>query len=388
MANTALQLHLHVPGLFGPLPGDALALVDQGAPGQVFSRLLNRAASRAQTPGDPDSLRLQLFGLDPAAWDSPPVGPLCALGDGLFDTDGAATAHADQVGQATRAVGTGDWLYRADPVHLLADRDSLLVMPPGRLALDPALVAAFVDEFNALFREDGLQLVAPHPDRWYLRAAAAPAISTVPLPRVLGQPMGEYLPRGPDARRWISHLNAAQMLLHASALNRQREASGQPLINGLWPWGGGVLPSAPSGAPTAESPANPGRAWSLVCSEDPLVRGLARLTGVAVSAPLGLDDLLERGESMAGGPVLLDPGAFPVVRDGASFQDWESALQAFLLDWAGPLESALERGALERLSLYSGDRRWDLQPSSLGLFRRLVSGRTPAFTHWLERSRA
>lgn len=347
---TATALHLHCPGLLGPLPAEAVDLVGLSAAGAALALLLSRGklAGVGNVP-DPDRRRLSLFGLSVTPEQGLPVGPLSMLGEGV------------DPGQS--------WIFRADPVHLHPDRDRLLVLDPGRLALPSDNVADLVRSFNDLFAEDGLTLEAPHSDRWYLRVQHVPALHTTPLDRVMGRPMGDCLPTGKDALRWITHLNAMQMLLHESPLNRQREAEGRRPINGIWLWGGGRLPTVPDSS-----------TWAQIYSDVMLVKGLARHMGVPLAPVPDPLDLLEKPSAGMQGPTLVDIGCFPAVQDGESFQDWESALNAFALEWAIPLLEALRAGRLQRLVLDLGTRRWELTPMSL----RLLWRRRKPLKTWLE----
>ncbi|MEX0732058.1 MAG: hypothetical protein WED00_17005 [Aquisalimonadaceae bacterium] len=351
---SATALHLHLPGLLGPLPDQAAGLIEAGEAGRDLALLLSRGKLVREVSGlDADFRRLSLFGLEVPLGADIPVGPLSALGDG-FDP-----------GET--------WIYRADPVHLHPDRDSLLVLEPGRLALPVDLVAELVRDFNRLFIDDGLMLIAPHPDRWYLQVTTTPRLRTTPLAQAIGRAMGESLPTGEHARTWVALLNEVQMLLHESALNRHRQSEGYRSVNSIWPWGGGRLPPPPDRA-----------RWSLVCSDNALVRGLARHTGIPCAPLTDLVDLLDQAESEADGPVLIDMGRFPAVADSDTFQEWESALNAFALEGAVPLYQALRNGRLQRLVLDLGERRWELKAASLRYFWR----RNRPLAYWLERSRS
>ena len=47
----------------------------------------------------------------------------------------------------------------------------------------------------------------------------------------------------PDgAINWMRLQNELQMVLHAHPVNAAREDAGKPTINGVWFWGGGVMP--------------------------------------------------------------------------------------------------------------------------------------------------
>lgn len=352
--KTATALHLHCPGLLGPLPDEAVDLVEAGEAGDALALLLSRGRL-TQRDGDPDQnrRRFKLIGLIPPAGGDLPVGPLSMLGDGLDPSQ--------------------HWVYRADPVHLRPDRDRLLVLEPGRLALPEQHVSALIRDFNSLFAEDGLNLQAPHPDHWYLRVDGAPDLRTTPLDHAMARPMGECLPTGDDARAWMGHLNTMQMLLHESPLNRHREAEGRRTITGIWPWGGGRLPPAPDTTP-----------WAQVYTDEPLVRGMARHLGVPLASIPEPNDLFDQPSMTTAGPVLVDVGAFPAVQDGDSFRDWESALNAFAIEWAVPLLEALRAGALQKVVLDLGARRWELTPQSLRHFWR----RRKPLRSWLERDQS
>ena len=59
------------------------------------------------------------------------------------------------------------------------------------------------------------------------------------------------------------------MLFHSHPVNDAREAAGEPTVNSVWFWGGGVLPDALDPV------------FAGVWGDDPLARGLARASGVA-----------------------------------------------------------------------------------------------------------
>lgn len=348
---TGLVLHLHVPGLLGPVPDDAARLLRVGEGGDALACLLSRGNRTQRTAPEPVRTRFLLFGHRPGHDATFPAAPLSLLGDGGSPGN--------------------DWCFHADPVHLYPDRDRLLVLDPGRLAFPGDLVDELVGQFNALFREDGLELVTPHPDRWYLRVSHNPDLRTVPLDAALGHTLDDSLPSGDDARTWITHLNEMQMLLHNSALNRDRAASGYRTVNGIWPWGGGRLPDE-----VVQSP------WSRIHTDNPLVRGLAMHSGQQPEPLPEVEDLLEA--SGADDRVLVDTDALPTVLDGETFQDWESALGAFAVEWAAPLLKALRGGRVKSVILDTGMRRWTVTPGNLRRFWR----RWKPLHTWLERSGA
>lgn len=242
---------------------------------------------------------LQLANL-PATEAEPPLGPLCALGDGLAATNGY-------------------WLC-AEPVHLLADQDKLyLAARAESLAITAAEAAALTAEFNALYRDDGWQLLAPQPVRWYLRLPHTLQLRTVPPDGAEGWDIWPLRPQGKDGLRLQAALNEIQMLFHASAVNARRRDNGQPLINSLWLWGAAELPAV--SAP-----------WQWVQGDDCLLRGLAAQAGIPHLAGGDAADWW-RGEG--DGLVLL-----------------QEELPSLERHWFAPLLAALRRGDLAGIDIH------------------------------------
>jgi hypothetical protein len=284
------------------LPHDPAA-VQQRLP--ALETLLARGERRCDQPADWQRRLLQLCGVTTTAQQDLPLGPLCCLGDG-----GAA---AD-----------GYWL-RAEPVHLVADQDKVYLAARGsELSLTAEEAAALTAEFNALFHEDGWQLWAPAPDRWYLRLPQAPQLRTHAPDHAVGCDVRPLLPQGADGMRMQAALNEIQMLFHASGVNARRLAEGRPAVNSLWLWGGGLLPVL---APLP---------WERLQGEDCLLRGIAARAGVAGTAP---PDGAEAWLGVAaGGMVLFDAELHPM-----------GALER---DWFAPLLAALRSGTLMQLEIH------------------------------------
>ncbi|AFL72713.1 phosphoglycerate mutase [Thiocystis violascens] len=239
--SSAPTLDLICPGLLGPIP----TLPPPFPKTPTLDRLLSRADKRAVLLTDPPAVLLAEFGV----FDEPdrdfPTAPLCLLGE---DPDADLDA----------------WWMHADPVHLRADRDRLLLFAGAEIVPDRAEADALTALFNDHFGGDGLRLLAPTPGRWYLRADRRLDLRTQPLHRMLGGAIGDDLPGGLDANRWNGLLNEAQMLFFDSAVNRDRERRRRPVISGLWIWGGGRLPTL-----SGERP-------DLIVGDHPLTLGLAR----------------------------------------------------------------------------------------------------------------
>lgn len=208
---------------------------------------------REQLPTDFSTDLFDLFQLKVEAACDRPAASLGALGEGLNASNG--------------------WWLRADPVHMVADRDQLYLSASNTLGVSRGEAEELVAELNRLYADDGWQFTAATSGRCYLRLPQPLAMRTIPTAEAMGRRVGEVLPRGDDALLWQRAMTEMQMLLHASPVNTRRTQQGLLAVNGLWFWGGGALPAA------GES------GWDRVVADDPLARGLARLHGIEADAP-------------------------------------------------------------------------------------------------------
>ena len=148
--------------------------------------------------------------------------------------------------------------------------------------------------------------------------------------------MDGVLPQGADALLVHGWVNEIQMLLHEHPINAAREARGALAVNSLWLWGAGQLVQ-----PRMQASAS-------VWTEDPLLRGLARASGLPVYAPpASAEDWLahaETGEHW----ILLDAAATSR-EDQAS--DWREDAERLERLWFAPLLAALSARRLSKLTL-------------------------------------
>ncbi|HMK46720.1 MAG TPA: cofactor-independent phosphoglycerate mutase, partial [Methanocella sp.] len=63
---------------------------------------------------------------------------------------------------------------------------------------------------------------------------------------VLGQPVGDHLPKGPGSDRIISLIQASRDLLEDHPVNKKRISEGKRPANLIWPWGQGRSPAMPT----------------------------------------------------------------------------------------------------------------------------------------------
>jgi hypothetical protein len=273
----------------------------------ALQRILSRARVRSMAAQDRDAFLLESFGVRRQRdW---PVAPFTWLAD------------AGEAGAAFR--------LRADPVHLRADRDALVLseLRPMDLTTDGA--EGLVDALNTYFGPDGLRFATAAPTRWYVELPAAPEIRTWPTHAVAGRSVDAFLPQGSDALAWHRRFNEIQMLFHSHPENEAREAAGRPTVNSVWFWGGGRLPAGVHGR------------FSHVWSDDPLARGLACAARIDLSsAPAGAEQWL----SAAG------DGAHLVVLD-RSESDEDDALATCERAWFAPLLQAIKARRLSVLGV-------------------------------------
>ncbi len=263
-----------------PVDLDAADMPDTPA----LSRLLARADQRPNPLGDRPSSPAGSKGLDAAAkaaaGRSLAPDPLAALFDraGLAcSPDHPPSAPIALLGEG-KEVEPGSLWFHADPVHLRPDRDRLRLYAGRALAPEPDEAEALVKVFNCHFAEEGFELLAPRPERWYLRVyGRLPQLQMAPIYAVQGGSIGDHLPRDANSLPWVRLLNEAQMLFHAEPGGRLRAKTGQPAINGIWIWGGGILPAQVK------------LRVDCLVGDMPAVRGLARL---GLRPCLGLDEWL------------------------------------------------------------------------------------------------
>ena len=189
-----LELTLLAPGLLGPFP--EMIEGDEAIPeAPALARLLGRGRSAGPRSESYLAAAFSAFGLSRPAGDWP-------------------------VAAVTRLEDTGEqdegWWLRADPVFLKAETDHAILF--GSYAVKPTAeeAEALAGLFNQHFAADGLRLEAPVPDRWYLRLAEDPGITTHPVSDVVRRSVKPFLPEGEAAGRWHSLLTEIQMLFHTA----------------------------------------------------------------------------------------------------------------------------------------------------------------------------
>lgn len=233
------------------------------------------------------------------------------------------------------------WL-RADPVHLQAQRDQLVLVDGSMLAISADEASTLTESLNQHFAQDKLHFIAPHPTRWYIALDTPAELITQPLPAVAGKGINACLPSGAEGLRWNQIVTEIQMLLHTHPINQAREEQGQPPINSVWFWGGGVYPAQ------ALRPALKEQLWA----DDALARGLALAANQSPQAlPLNFDAFMAHAKMTGAHCVLWDE-----LRRAAWYGDheaWRTKLTSLEADWIKPLCYALRRGIISEVTLHA-----------------------------------
>lgn len=252
-----------------------------------------------------------------------------------------AALRAQASGHATRS---DDWLC-LDPVNLQPGTDRVVVGNPEKLALTGIeahqLAAALAPTFSSF---GTLQVLAP--TNWILqlaepsRSAAETTPRFTPLPDSIGR-AATPLPSGAPYRLWHAALNEAQMVLHTHPVNQAREAAGRPVVNSLWPWGGGRLSRR-----LTPQPAVPGTiAHDRIIASDLAAQGAARFFDVPAEPLPGQYP----GPIARSALVMYDTLDMPA--RSADALAWQDALLALETGWLAPLLTDLRTGRLDALRL-------------------------------------
>src|SRR6266705_1610105 len=222
---------------------------------------------------------------------------------------------------------------RADPVHLQVGRDSLGLSDSAAFDVSRAESEALVETLNRHFGQTML-FYPLRPARWYVRLEKAPDMQTTPAAAARGVAIDEKLPSGSDSMRFHALMNEAQMLLHEHPVNAEREVRGEPALNSIWFWGGGVLAAAKT------------RPFSAVIAGDPLARGLALAAGIpSLALPKNADSVLG---------ALGDEGRALVVLEAPREAQLRERRTGLERDWFAQLLAALKSGRIGMLTLHLG----------------------------------
>lgn len=204
---------------------------------------------------------------------------------------------------------SGAWVC-ADPAYVRSEATGarLMAWPLSDLEHDDA--EALAATLKPLFGDAGMPLTVDAPSAWCLHLpGGTPRASFMSPDLALGAGLLECLPEGNDGRAWRRLFNEAQVALHTHPVNVARNGAGKLPVNALWFWGAGALPTALDSG------------LGLVASDDAMLRGFAKLAGVACVAPVPL-----AFDASVGGDALLD-------LDAAVSEEFATTWLPLFRDW-------------------------------------------------------
>lgn len=146
-------------------------------------------------------------------------------------TDTIACQYANEVGFTNYK----SYLI-AEPTHLRADRDRLLIAESEILQISEDEAKQIIDDINKHF-EGEIELRYFKDDLWILGCDLyLDDLVSYPLLDVIGENADDYLPQGRYRLKLHQLMNEIQMLLFNHNINQLRSEEGLVAINSLWFW--------------------------------------------------------------------------------------------------------------------------------------------------------
>ena len=242
-------------------------------------------------------------------------------------------------------------IMRADPVHLRADPNQILLFNDPSIMPSAVEADALIKILNSGLPQLGL-CRGRHPARWYFCPDEGCDAITVSPSRVNGRSITNFLPSNPGADAFVKMMHEAQILLHEAPLNAERVARGLPTINSIWIWGD-------------ELPSNAlGTTPRFVIGDDVLTAALARRFKLDWSidrAPTELLSQITRGDG--DGLLVLGAPTGPIKCGGRI-----SGIEAFERRWSQPILNSLRCFRLAELRVVTDRETFSLTPWRLRKF--------------------
>ncbi len=304
------SLTVFIPGLFGP----DIAIHSDDLPSlPALNWFLSRGVCQNIQQVSASYTLCDLFGLPANKSGDYPIAAISRLSDDNQHPEGL-------------------WL-RADPVHVSADRDGLILIDNNRFALTQSDALALAADINLLFEPYGITIEVPVETRWYLRVSENYEIKTVPVDSIVGKDILPFMPTGDDRINVIQLMNDIQMTLHNSDVNKRREEEKQLPINSVWFWGYGELPKIID------------RHWSFVYGDEMLAKGLAMVAATPFEVlPDSYENIENKGSSYNG---LIVINAFQKFSYYHDLEGWLEALMNAESNWFMPIWNALNSRQLD-----------------------------------------
>lgn len=263
----------------------------------------------------------------------------------------------------------GFWL-KVDPVQMIPDRDSLVLIAGKHLAITVSESKALLEAFNDHFKDDGVELFWGNELSWFLSIKQPIDINTTLLDKVDHQPVNAYLPSGNASQYWRQLMNETQMLFFNHPINEQRRNDGHPEINSVWVWGEGKLSSEQI------KPRNN----AAICSQQAYLQGISELTCALTMNKAGACNSFKQFWSSSTKNHLSELGidSYLVMLDevfvnidNLTIEEWQALLIKLEKEWFEPLLEVLSEGKIASLLIDVGSQhRYHLKPSHKNRFWR------------------
>ncbi|GAB6070252.1 hypothetical protein JCM30760_13490 [Thiomicrorhabdus hydrogeniphila] len=256
------------------------------------------------------------------------------------------------------------WLS-VDPVQMIPDRDTLVLIPGDSLQITELESQALLASFNQHFADDQVQLVWASPTHWYLSIVQPVDLHTMPLEKVAFQSVNRFYPTGNAAQYWRQLLNETQMLFYTNPINEKRRDMGEPDINSVWVWGEGKI----------DLNQIKQRKDAVIWSNNIYLQGMAKLTD-AHSMPNAKNYQAWLNQTQQDLPAtiskhLIHLGDVSDSLDKMQMSEWIDVLKQLEKEWFAPLVQGLKQGTIDSLLLDLGqENRTHLQPNHLKRFWR------------------
>jgi hypothetical protein len=245
----------------------------------------------------------------------------------------------------------GFWM-RADPVHLAADNQGVVLMDETSFTLDQHDALVLAAEIKEILADSGFMLEAPTTNRWYIKLEELPSIKTTPIHEVVGRDIHQFMPTGENKQKWAMLINEIQMALHASQLNEVRQQRGELPINSVWFWGVGELPQQTQ------------HSWTKIFTDDVITTGFAKHTQTSCyELPDRANLLIEKINTSENVLAVIAFGLrHAQYHDIEGWLDFISYLEEF---WFADLLNYLKSGEMEKLTIITKKREITVTKSSL-----------------------
>jgi len=238
----------------------------------------------------------------------------------------------------------------AQPLHLELKTDHIVAR---LLEISGAELTRLVQLLNDFYKHAGIEFIQLASGKICCVFSDNKKVYFTPSTDVLGRDIKHFLPRGDDARYWVSLFNEIQMLLHENSTELQ---GGLASLNALWFWGS---------IQYAENSDLP----EYIAGSSEWIKGMCMLDDISIV------DIKELGTIETDSVTVFDEGFLTAAATG-DFNKWINQLDHFEKHVLGPLHKQLMNKVVDRILLYdSPASAYELKRSDRFRFFR----KTPSF---------